>query len=168
LRIDPGAKHRLIDRLRDEIIRARFEAEHLAFLATVARQHDRGQLRDVRIFVPPELSQNLCAVQSGHVVIEQQQTWQLGVQQLQRFASISAFAAAEAGGGERPHQQAPAHRIVIYHQNVFRASSGHDGYHCNRKYVAAEPYFSAQTDLIVGPYDAAPEAANKPLPALGH
>jgi hypothetical protein len=72
LRIDPRPQYRLVDRFRDEIIGPRLEAQYLALFPTVTRQHDRRDLGDGGIAVAPQFFQNLRAIHSRHIEIQEE------------------------------------------------------------------------------------------------
>jgi cell division protein YceG involved in septum cleavage len=73
LRLNPGAQDRFVDRLGDEVVRASLQAGNLALLASVARQHNCGQLGDRSLRVLTKLFQDLRAIHARHVEVQQEE-----------------------------------------------------------------------------------------------
>ena len=73
LRFDARAQDSQIDRLGHEVVGARFEAAHFTLFAAVARQHNGGDLRNLRVGIGTQPLEQIRAVQPGHLEIEQKQ-----------------------------------------------------------------------------------------------
>ena len=117
MRLDPRPQHREVDRLGHEIVRARLQAKHFAFLSAVAGQHDGGQLRDGRSGSARSRESTSAPFELAAYGDRGGGARELPHGPFPAPRPAGRFPTGITGFAQRAHQHSPAGPIVIDHQN---------------------------------------------------